>query len=90
MATIKVPQVFQLYTGGSAVLPLDGSTLAEALRNLAVSYPQLAPHLMNRAGALHHYVHIFRDGVELPRADQGEVAISSGDEIILVPGIAGG
>jgi len=90
MATIKIPQVFQLYTGGSALLTLDGSTLAEALSNLKTRYPELAPHIINRSGKLHHYVHLFRGGEELQRIEPERVTLSADDELLLVPGIAGG
>lgn len=90
MATIKIPQVFQLYTGGSALLTVEGTTLTAVLRDLAQRYPELATHLMNRTGKLHQYVHLFRKGEELPRVEADQVLISQDDDLVLVPGIAGG
>lgn len=89
MATIKIPTPLRAYTGGNAVIEVTGETVGEVLGNLTNQHPDLRQHIFDGEN-LRSFVNIFigqedtrfRDGLETP--------VESGDELRIIPSIAGG
>ena len=60
------------------------------LDGLGAQYPELKKHLFSANGELRHFVNVYK-GAEDTRTLQGlATAVSDGDELSIVPSIAGG
>jgi molybdopterin converting factor small subunit len=90
MPILRIPQPLQSYTAGESHLKLSGGTVREMIDDLAVQYPTLKPHLINKKGNLNVFVHLFLHGEEIPQNGALETILTPEDEVILVPSIAGG
>jgi molybdopterin converting factor small subunit len=78
------------YTDGQSEVPVQGSTVGEAMRDLIAQHPALQPHLFSSAGELRPFVNLFV-GEHNVRDLQGlETSINSDDRVLLIPSIAGG
>jgi molybdopterin converting factor small subunit len=89
MATIKIPTPLRAYTGGEAVIDVQGSNVGEILNDLTDKHPALRQHIFED-DKLRSFVNIFigqedtrfRDGLETP--------VDADDELRIIPSIAGG
>ena len=72
------------------MLQLSGGSIRDILDDLAIKYPALKPHLVNKKGNLNVFVHLFLHGEELPQVDALDTELAADDIVTLVPSIAGG
>lgn len=89
MATIKIPTPLRAYTGGEAQISVEGSTIGEALNDLVEQYPDLKQHLFND-GELRNFVNIFLGDEDVRFMDGLDTEIEAGDNLRIIPSIAGG
>lgn len=87
---IVIPSSMRSAAGNADVLELAGSTVGEALADLATRYPELAPQLFQDDGQVHRFVHVFVNDESIADGAGLATPLRSGDEILVVPALAGG
>ena len=87
---VRVPGPLRDLTDGAAELPVAAATVGAALDALLATYPGLQRHLRTEAGALREHVNIFRNDEDVRRLAGEATPLAAGDELIIVPAIAGG
>jgi molybdopterin synthase sulfur carrier subunit len=86
LATVVVlPGILAAEAGNRARFELEVATVAEALHALPV-----ADLLFDERGALRRLVNVYVDGVDVRERGGLEAPLAGGEEIRLVPAIAGG
>ena len=68
----------------------DGSDLSGVIESLDTSYPGIKARLCDESGELRPFVNIFVNGEDVRYLDGLSSAISDGDEVSIVPAVAGG
>ncbi|MGC8667728.1 MAG: molybdopterin-synthase adenylyltransferase MoeB [Chthonomonadales bacterium] len=89
-ASILVPSALQAYTQGRDEIAVEAATVAEALAALTELYPAIKPHLFTDDGRLRSFVNIYVGDRDIRHLDGLNTALSPGDEMMIVPSIAGG
>jgi adenylyltransferase/sulfurtransferase len=89
MVTIIVPTALRNFTGGDAEVKAEGATVGQALNSLATTYPDIRQHLY-QGEALRSYINVFLGDTNIKKLDALATALKDGDELMLVPAIAGG
>jgi adenylyltransferase/sulfurtransferase len=89
MPAIKIPTPLRAYTDGESQVTVDGGTIGEALTHLVTRYPELKPHLFN-GDELRNFVNIFLGEEDVRFLDGLETEVSPGDNLRIIPSIAGG
>jgi molybdopterin converting factor small subunit len=90
MSLVRLPTPLRPYAGGRKEVEVKGPTVADALADLARSYPELSHHLYDDGGRLRPYVNVFLNEDDV-RTLQGEsTPIAEEDRLVIVPSIAGG
>lgn len=89
MATIKIPTPLRAFTGSQAQVSVNGETVGAALEDLTARYPELRPHLFN-GGELRNFVNVFLDDEDVRFLDGLNTEIEAGDNLRIIPSIAGG
>ena len=90
MATIRIPTPLRRLTGGQAKVQASGGTIAEMVQVLDKNYPGLKDRLVDETGEIKRFVNVFVNGTEI-RTLQGEAtALADGDEVSIIPAMAGG
>jgi molybdopterin synthase sulfur carrier subunit len=84
-AVVILPGILAAEAGNQARFELEVGTVAEALRALPV-----ADLLFDERGELRRLVNVYVDGVDVRERGGLEAALAGGEEIRLVPAIAGG
>lgn len=88
--TIHIPTPLRSYTDGQASVSIDGTTVGAALRNLAERYPDLESNLYHQNGDLRSFVNIYLNDEDIRHLDGEDTPLEAGDELSIVPSIAGG
>ena len=88
--TVRIPTPLRRMTGGADKVELDVADLSQMIDTLESDYPGFKERLLDEEGELRYFVNIYVNGEDI-RFDQGlRTAIKSGDEISIVPAVAGG
>jgi sulfur-carrier protein len=88
--TVHLPTVLAPLAAGRRVLEARGATLGEAVADLAGRYPELAPRLQDGEGNPYPFVNFYLNDEDARFRGGFEAAVRDGDEVTIVPAIAGG
>jgi MoaD family protein len=87
---ILIPTPLRPFTGKLDAVEVDGATIGELLANLTSQYAGLKPHLYNDQGKLRSFVNVYLNDEDIRFLKNLETPVKEGDEISIVPAIAGG
>jgi len=88
--TIRIPTPLRSATDGQSAVEVEAGTVSEALRALVDEYPDLADNLYNEDDELRQFVNVYVGDEDVRFGDGVETTLDAGDEISIVPSIAGG
>ena len=87
--TVKIPTQLRVATGGQSEVEVEGSNVGEALDAVFAAYGDLRERI-TEDGTLRRFVNVYVSGEDI-RFQQGlETAINEGDEVTILPAVAGG
>jgi len=90
MATVKLPTQLRDAAGGATDLPAAGGTVGEVLEALYAEHGELRGRLSDDGGALRRFVNVYIGGEDIRFLDGLETPVSDGDELTILPAVAGG
>lgn len=88
--TVRVPVPMQKLTGNAAVVEAEGTSVAEVIAHLESRYPGFASNVQDDAGKLRRYVNVFVNDDNVRTLDGEASPVKDGDEVSIIPAIAGG
>ncbi len=88
--TLRIPTPLRSYTEEQSAVEVTGTTVAKALKALVDRYPDLRENLYTDDGDLRQFVNIYVDDEDIRYQDGPQTALDEGDEVSIVPSIAGG
>lgn len=91
MATkVYIPTPLRQYVNQQDVVEIDGNTVGETLDRLTTAFAGLRKHLYNEQGKLRSFVNIYVNEEDFRYLQREETPLSAGDEVRIIPSIAGG
>jgi sulfur-carrier protein len=87
--TVKIPTQLRAAAGGVGEAEVDGETVGEALDSLYEQFGDLRDRI-SEDGGLRRFVNVYVGGEDIRFLDGLETAVSDGDEITILPAVAGG
>jgi MoaD family protein len=87
---VRVPSMLRSITEGEKVVRVTGGNVREVLDGLTQRYPGLGERLFGPEGALRQFVNIYVNDEDIGYLDKLETPVSAGDEIAILPAVAGG
>lgn len=87
---VRIPQPLRNLTGNQATVTAEGSTLQSLVDNLESTYPGIRERMVDEAGQLRRFVNIYVNGDDVRFLDGMQTALKDGDEVSIVPAVAGG
>lgn len=90
MATVRIPSPLRRYTNNQSKVQSSGATINEIIENLEVQYPGVKTRLCDDSGQIKRYVNVFVNGEEIRTLQGADTAVSDGDEVSIIPAMAGG
>jgi molybdopterin synthase sulfur carrier subunit len=88
--TVRIPQPLRNLTNDQSVVKSGGSTLAETVTDLETTYPGMRERLLDEGGELRRFVNIYVNGEDVRFMDGLATGLKEGDEVSIVPAVAGG
>ena len=76
--------------GKQASVDVAGSTVGEAMNALVAQHPDLKKHLYTDEGKLRAFVNLYVNDEDIRYLQKEATALNDGDNISIVPSIAGG
>ena len=90
MAQVRIPTPLRKYTGGAEAVQADGATVAALVADLDKRHPGIRERICDDSGAVRRFVNIFVNGEDIRFLQNLDTAVKAGDEVSVVPAIAGG
>jgi len=87
--TVKIPAQLRSVTGGEAEVTVDGDTVGEALNQVFAQYGELRDRITQN-GELRRFVNVYVGGEDIRFADGLGTALKDGDDVTILPAVAGG
>jgi adenylyltransferase/sulfurtransferase len=89
--TIFIPTPLRAFAAGKDAVDVNAATIAGALDELTVAYPDLRKHLFTGEGKVRAFVNIYLNDEDVRYLPAKEATrVSPGDTLSIIPSIAGG
>ena len=88
--TVQIPTALRRLTAGNARVTCSAANLDQLFSALAQQFPDLKPHLRDEAGQTRRFLNVYVNEEDIRFLGGPSYAFQDGDEILLVPSIAGG
>lgn len=87
---VRIPQPLRGLTGNQSTVQASGLDLADCIEQLEKSFPGIRERLMDETGQLRRFVNVYVNGDDVRFMDGLGTALKDGDEVSIVPAVAGG
>ena len=87
---VRIPGPLRRLTAGSSQVEVEGGTVAEALTDLEVRYPGFRDRLHDDEGKLRQFINIYVNDDDIRFGGGLDTPVAEGDDISIVPAVAGG
>ena len=88
--TVRLSQVLTRFTGGQREVEIEAASLRDVVDKLGSTYPPIAERLCDAHGELRSTLNFFINNEDMRLLDGPETGLSDGDEVSIVPMMAGG
>ncbi|MDA8315631.1 MAG: ubiquitin-like small modifier protein 1 [Acidimicrobiales bacterium] len=87
---VRLPTVLRPEAGGQSTVTVKGSTIGDVLRELVSEFPGMSGQLLNEDGSLHRFVNVYVNDDDVRYLESLDTPVKEGDEVSLLPAVAGG
>lgn len=87
--TVSVPTILRTHTDGAKTVEASGGTLSQVIDDLDAHHGGLKGRLV-ADGKLHRFVNVYVNDEDVRFSGGLDTAIADGDEVTILPAVAGG
>jgi molybdopterin synthase sulfur carrier subunit len=87
---VRIPTPLRSLTKGNAQVEASGSTVIDVIADLERQYPGLQDRLVDEGGEIRKFVNVYVNQEDVRFLDGDKTALKDGDEVAIVPAMAGG
>ena len=87
---VRIPAPLRKVTNGADKVNVEADNLTAVVEALNDAYPGIKDRLCDESGALRNFVNVYINGEDIRFLDGLDTLTKSGDEISIVPAVAGG
>ena len=87
---VLIPTPLQKLTKNQATVECDGSSITELLDSLETNCPGIKARLCDDQGELRRFVNFYVNSEDIRFLEGAATALQDGDEVSIIPAIAGG
>jgi len=87
---VRIPTPLQKMTNNQAEIETQGKTIAEIIDGLEKSFPGIKGRLCDEAGKVRRFVNVYVNDEDIRFLEKEGTQVKEGDEISIIPAIAGG
>jgi molybdopterin synthase sulfur carrier subunit len=86
---VSIPTPMRQYTENQAVVEAAGANVKDLLDNLGKKYPGIVSRILEN-GQVRRFVNIYLNDEDIRYLDSLQTAVKDGDEVSIIPAVAGG
>ena len=87
---VRIPSPLRNYTNGADIVETQGASVGEVLNNLKTNANGIETRLFKGPNQLNRFVNVYLNDEDIRFLKNLETPVKAGDEISIVPAIAGG
>ena len=87
---VLIPTPLQKFTNNEATVEIGGDNIVGLLESLEGKFPGIKGRLCDDSGELRRFVNFYVNSEDIRFLDGKETALKDGDEVSIVPAVAGG
>ena len=87
---VRIPTPLQKITGNQAEVDIQASSVKQLIDVLEKNHPGIKDRLCDSNGKVRRFINVYLNEEDIRFLKQEETALKDGDEVSIVPAIAGG
>jgi molybdopterin synthase sulfur carrier subunit len=87
---VRIPTPLRKLTQNQEIVQIEGATIRDLINNLEQSYPGLKERICDDQNNIRRFVNVFVNDEDIRFLQDAETVVKPGDEVSIVPAIAGG
>jgi len=87
---VRIPTPLRSLTNGSEEVTVEGGSIKEVVDNLETQHNGFKERLCDENGQIRRFINIYLNDEDIRFKDNQNTQVSDGDQISIVPAIAGG
>jgi len=87
---IRIPTPLRKLTDDEEVVKTTADSIGAAISDLESRYPGIQERLLDEAGEVRRFVNVYVNEEDIRFLDSKDTALKDGDEVSIIPAIAGG
>jgi sulfur-carrier protein len=87
---VLIPTPLQKFVGDQSALECEAGSISQLVEALETQHPGIKARLCDDSGKLRRFVNFYLNSEDIRFMENEETVLSDGDEVSIVPAIAGG
>jgi len=87
---VRIPTPLRKLTNNEELVEVNGTTIDEAISELQARYPGIRERLLDETGTVRRFVNVYVNEEDIRFLQNQKTPLKDGDEISIIPAIAGG
>ena len=88
--TVRIPAPLQKLTQNQAEVKANGASIRELIEDLEKKFPGIEERIYDETGKIRRFINIYVNEEDVRFLQQEETPLKDGDEVSIIPAIAGG
>jgi MoaD family protein len=86
---VRIPTILRTYTGGEKAVTGEGATLSEVIEHLESNHPGIKDRLLDGED-LRRFVNVYVNDEDVRFTGGLGTSVTDGDQVVVLPAVAGG
>jgi len=87
---VRIPPILRTYTDGEKAVSASGKSIAALIEDLDSNHPGIKGKLLDDQGGLRRFVNVYVNDEDVRFIGGLEAEVSDGDQVVVLPAVAGG
>jgi len=87
---VLIPTPLQKFTNNQASVDVEAKSVAELIDGLDAAFPGIRARLCDEEGKIRRFLNFYVNSEDIRFLENESTALSAGDEVSIVPAVAGG
>jgi molybdopterin synthase sulfur carrier subunit len=87
---VRIPTPLRKLTGEEELVEVNADTIGGVLAELQARFPGIQERLVDERGEVRRFVNVYVNGEDIRFLENQQTSLKEGDEISIIPAIAGG
>ena len=87
---VRIPTPLQKFTKNQSEVQAEGTTVVEVINHLEQKFPGVQERLCDEHGAIRRFINLYLNDEDIRFMEGEKTGVKDGDELAIIPAIAGG